>query len=61
MDFEAASSENKSVRYGFGTATINVPVQAVQQHVFQGKRQHLMVRTDRTAAIQQQQISGRDF
>jgi hypothetical protein len=38
-DFEANQQQDKSVRYGFGTATFNVPVLAVQQ----------------------QQISGRDF
>jgi hypothetical protein len=60
-NFKAANSENKSVRYGFGLATFIVSVLGRTTHVFQGKRQQLMVRTDRTAAVQQQQILGTNF
>jgi hypothetical protein len=60
-DFEAASSENKSVRYGFGTATFNAPVLGRTAARFPRKRAHLMVRTDRTAAVQLQQILGTFF
>jgi hypothetical protein len=60
-DFEAACSENKSVRYGFGTTTFIVSVLGVQQLVFQGKRAHLLSRTGRTAVVQQQQKSGHVF
>jgi hypothetical protein len=45
---------NKSVRYGFGTAGFIFLYWPAQQHVFQGERAHLMVRTVRTAVVQQQ-------
>jgi hypothetical protein len=60
-NFEAANSENKSIRYGFDTAIFIVSVLGHTAHVFQGKRQHLMVHIDRTAVVQQQQILGTNF
>jgi hypothetical protein len=52
MNFEAANSEGKSVRYGFAAATFIISVLGRTTHVFEGKRQQLMVRTDRTTAVQ---------
>jgi hypothetical protein len=36
--YRGSQQKNKSVRYGFGTAEIFVPVIHSEQHVFQGRR-----------------------
>jgi hypothetical protein len=60
-NFEAASRRDKSIRYGFGAAAFIFPGTDRTAAQIPRKRQHLMVRTDRTASRTAATNSGHEF